>query len=106
MDRDVRKSAPDAGVDGIGAVIDAVASVLTAMRPLRRVCERLLATGLARPDDLHRYQMTRLRLLMMESANRGAGCPQGAGEVLAQRSLLEFHALVAHTGQFPEPQPS
>lgn len=111
MDRDRRTSMQGgvAEVECLSTVIEAVVGVLTAMRPLRRERERLMrrhVSGMADADDLHRYRMTRLRLLMLESANRGVRHPLRAAEVLADRSRLTFDALVDRTDPFPEPQPS
>jgi hypothetical protein len=111
MDRDVRTTVRcrGVGVESFGAAIEAVVGVLTRMRPLRRECDLLMkrhVAGLADAEDLHRYQMARLRLLMLESANRGVRHPMRAAEVLADRSKLTFDAMVDHNDPFPEPQPS
>lgn len=111
MYRDGRTSIQGGGVEaaGLGTAIEAVVGVLTAMRPIRRECDRLMGryeAGAAGAADLRDYRMARLRLLMLQSANRGARHPLRTAEVLADRSRLTFHALVERSDQFPEPQPS
>jgi hypothetical protein len=111
MDRD-RQTTTQGGVAGagcLGTAIEAVVGMLTDMRPLRRERDRLMGrwqAGTADVEDLHDYQMTRLRLLMLDSANRGVRQPLRTTEVLEHRERLTFHAMVDRTDPFPEPQPS
>lgn len=97
------------GVAFLSSAFDAVVGVMTAMRPLRRECDRLMGryvAGVADAGDRHGYQMARVRLLMLESVNRGVRHTGPADEVLADRCRLTFDALVNHGDPFPEPQPS
>lgn len=111
MDRDGRTSVQcgDVGVERFGAAIEAVIGVLTRMRPLHRERDLLMErheAGLADAEDLRRYRMVRLRLLMLDSSNRGVRHPLRTADVLADRARLTFDAMVDRSDQFPEPQPS
>ncbi|TCK20755.1 hypothetical protein [Pseudonocardia endophytica] len=107
MDRDVRTM--HGGAVGLVSAIEAVVGVLADMRPLRRERDRLMGrwtAGVADAEDLREYQMARLRLMMLDSANRGVRQPLRTTEVLEARERLAFHAMVDRTDPFPEPQPS